>query len=187
MSGNQETVADIVEELRNKTGDMYDCTITTTEDEFHDYADRLEAAAKRDAAIHMMTCEANERLREHLEIALENDKREDGNAAAMRAALEIAHDYFDGSGDTPRTDVAIAIEAALYAPPSERFAQKVKPLRNCDVPLVVDGPADNNADKAWIVFKKHNPDAYFDVSGLLRCIDWLLAPAEERKGEGDEK
>ncbi len=51
------------------------------------YADRIEAAAKRDAAIHAMTCEANERLREHLEIALEDDKRTVGNAAAMREAL----------------------------------------------------------------------------------------------------
>ena len=57
------------------------------------------------------------------------------------------------------------------------------PARNCDLPLVVDGPANNNADKAWLVFKRHNPDAYFDVSGLLRCIDWLFAPATEQKGE----
>lgn len=59
------------------------------------------------------------------------------------------------------------------------------PPRNCDMPLVVDGPADNNADKAWIVFKRHNPDAYFDVSGLLRCIDWLFAPATEKEGGDD--
>ena len=57
--------------------------------------------------------------------------------------------------------------------------------RNCDMPLVVNVSADNNADKAWLVFKHHNPDAYFDVPGLLRCIDWLLAPATERKGESD--
>ena len=61
------------------------------------------------------------------------------------------------------------------------------PARNCDRPLVVDGPADNNADKAWLVFHHRNPDAYFDVSGLLRCIDWLLAPAKEQKGENDEQ
>ena len=66
------------------------------------------------------------------------------------------------------------LQEALSAPP-----------RNCDMPLVVDGPADNNADKAWLVFKRHNPDAYFDVPGLLRCIDWLLATVTELKGGND--
>ena len=64
------------------------------------------------------------------------------------------------------------IDTALSAPP-----------RNCDLPLTVDGPANNNADKAWIVFKRHNPDAYFDVPGLLRCIDWLLATAAAKSAK----
>lgn len=59
--------------------------------------------------------EENYRLRN--EIAM----LKNSNSAAMRAALEIAHDYFD-AGDTPRTDAAIAVEAALSSPP-----------RNCDV------------------------------------------------------
>lgn len=67
-----------------------------------------------------------------------------------------------------------------------RNALSANPIRNCDLPLVVDGPANNNADKAWLVFRRHNPDAYFDVPGLLRCIDWLFAPATEQKG-GDKK
>lgn len=97
-----------------------------------------------------------------------------GNATEMREALLRC----DAIAQLPETrelqsikDMRIIISAALAAPP-----------RNCDMPLVVDGPADNDADKAWIVFKHHNPDAYFDVSGLLRCIDWLFAPATERKG-----
>ena len=48
MAQKRETVADIVAELRNKTGNMYDCTITTDEEEFHSYADRIEAAWKRE-------------------------------------------------------------------------------------------------------------------------------------------
>ena len=40
-----------------------------------------------------------------------------GNAAAMRAALEIAHDYFN-SGGTLRTDAAKAVEAALTDSPT---------------------------------------------------------------------
>lgn len=39
----------------------------------------------------------------------------------LRAAVEIAHEYFDGDGDTPRTDVAVIIASALDTPP-----------RNCD-------------------------------------------------------
>lgn len=97
--------------------------------------------------------------------------RELGNVAAMREALEAALYCLQNrrtcSGYTAE-DTVEKIRAALAAKP-----------RNCDMPLVVDGPADNNADKAWIVFKRHNPDAYFDVPGLLRCIDWLYAPATE--------
>lgn len=105
-----------------------------------------------------------------------------GNMKAMREALEwLHHDIerqaaLDGEMSTDNAVRIGAIREALAAPP-----------RNCDMPLVVDGPADNNADKAWLVFKHHNPNAYFDVSGLLRCIDWLLAPATEQEGENDEQ
>lgn len=100
------------------------------------------------------------------------EKRELGNVAAMREALVKVKELFDGRlMFQPAIRAAHeAVNAALHAKP-----------RNCDMPLVVDGPADNNADKAWIVFKQHNPDAYFDVPGLLRCIDWLFAPATEGK------
>ena len=100
-----------------------------------------------------------------------------GNSAAMREALVKIHDLtnaLDEECGVDPVEIRDLARAALSAP-----------ARNCDLPLVVDGPADNNADKAWLVFKHHNPDAYFDVSGLLRCIDWLLAPAAERKGETD--
>ena len=76
-------------------------------------------------------------------------------------------------------------EAGVDCPWKKIRAALAAPLRNCDMPLVVDGPADNNADKAWLVFKRHHPDAYFDVSGLLRCIDWLLAPATAEEGDDD--
>lgn len=109
-------------------------------------------------------------------------KRERGDAAKLREACIYAlaelehfrkcHDARLHFCDIVHVGNAKhALKTALSAPP-----------RNCDMPLVVDGPADNNADKAWIVFKRHNPDAYFDVSGLLRCIDWLYAPAAEKEG-----
>ena len=109
------------------------------------------------------------------------------NNMAMRETLEMMISLIDKGvictsyANTPEEMEQIEefyrkVKAALSAPP-----------RNCDMPLVVDGPADNNADKAWLVFKRHNPDAYFDAPGLLRCIDWLLAPATEQKGETDAK
>jgi hypothetical protein len=104
-----------------------------------------------------------------------------GNSAAMREALKriVAASIVAKNAPAPEwmlqrmADIFAMATTALAAPP-----------RNCDLPLVVDGPADSNADKAWLVFKHHNPDAYFDAPGLLRCIDWLLAPATEKEGGG---
>ena len=104
-------------------------------------------------------------------------KRECGNTAAMREALEAVLEllwHIQNGLRSPISNQAYAvkrkIKAALAAPP-----------RNCDIQFVVDGPADRDADKAWLVFRRRNPDVYFDVSGLLRCIDWLLAPATEKE------
>lgn len=116
--------------------------------------------------------------------AIMNDvtKHPIGNAAKLREAVVNISRYADCAAMRPNDaqtqeyieQIRKWANAALAAPP-----------RNCDMPLVVDGPADNNTDKAWLVFKKHNPDAYFDVSGLLRCIDWILATATEQKGATD--
>lgn len=101
-----------------------------------------------------------------------------GNMAAMREALELCQRVIHCAivaGILRGDDAYDALDrskAALSSPP-----------RNCDLPLVVDGPANNNADKAWLVFKRYNPDAHFDVSGLLRCIDWLLAPAAAKSSK----
>lgn len=101
-----------------------------------------------------------------------------GNAASLREVVErivksLSGKMVDAPAAMTSHEVAILKQcrAALAAPP-----------RNCDMPFVVDGPADNNADKAWLVFKQHNPDAYFDVPGLLRCIDWLLSTVTNKEG-----
>ena len=76
---------------------------------FDKIADKVDAAAKRDAAIHAMTVEANERLREHLEIAIENDKRTAvGNAPALCEALKAIVAICDGA-DTGGLDERTAI------------------------------------------------------------------------------
>ena len=106
-----------------------------------------------------------------------------GNAAAMREALENVRSYLllqymrlhrentEGGGYYER--ILDVVNSALSAPP-----------RNCDIPLIVDEAADNVADKAWLAFRHCNPNVYFDVSGLLGCIDWLF---DEAKGEANEQ
>lgn len=120
-------------------------------------------------------------------------KREVGNFAALREALIRVLRWLKRMNAEPLNTLAVSELTPSYA--VNRTAKSIiedndyhisqltdalsAPPRNCDRPLVVEGPADNNADKAWLVFKRHHPDAYFDVPGLLRCIDWLLAPARE--------
>ena len=43
-----ESLNDIADEIQHTTGDMYECTITMSEDRFHAYADRIREAAERD-------------------------------------------------------------------------------------------------------------------------------------------
>ena len=110
-------------------------------------------------------------------------KRERGDAAKLREAVAYLFTLIDMRKLVLDCDEAEEISAVQVMLDEYRAALSAPP-RNCDMPLVVDGPADNNADKAWIVFKRHNPDAYFDVPGLLRCIDWLwlLAATPEKEG-----
>jgi hypothetical protein len=43
-----ENLNDIADEIQNMTGDMYEGTITMSEDAFHEYANRIREAAERD-------------------------------------------------------------------------------------------------------------------------------------------
>ena len=173
-----ESLSDIVAQMRGRGEDgRMDRRL------WLDYADRIEAAWKREKAeieANALTVGGIVEAERRLVVVSKTETTTVGNAAAMYEALvKIAHYCDDQNGmDDPYcadghilSDIA---RAALSAP-----------VRNCDVPLVVDGPATNNADKAWNVFKYRNPGVYFDVPGLLRCIEWLLAPAAERKGESD--
>lgn len=156
--------------------------VKTTKAQQLEYLARIEAAWKREKA----EIEADALAVGGIVEAARKREREPvtarhgfGNAAAMREALCAIVMLTMKVGYSIHGDVACGIIA------SKAKHALSSPARNCDLPLVVDGPATNNADKAWLVFKNRNPDAYFDVSGLLRCIDWLLAPAAERKGECD--
>lgn len=166
-----ETIADIVAEMRGMGNyQQY------SGDHARQLADRIEAAAKRDAAIHAMTCEANERLREHLEIALENDKRTVGNAAAMREALVKCADIINNFGLAEAVNTAMEVICDIEGVINAALA---KPPRNCDLPEVAEWQPTGMAKQAWRVFKRSHKDSHLDVYGLLRCINWLLAPAKK--------
>ena len=167
-SGKRETLADVVAWLRDPK--IKNPMRKTWRDVL---ADRIEAAWRREKA----EIEANALAVGGI---VEAARHKPGNAAAMREALREAIGE-TCAGCTRDCDACVNLKSGWM---KKAKAALSAPARNCDLPLVVDGPADNNADKAWFVFKQHNHDAYFDVSGLLLCIDWLFATAAQ-KGEGD--
>ena len=167
-----ETITDVIAWLR-RPREGENAYLTLWRDEI---ADRLEATIKRERA----KIEADALAVGGIVEA--ERKRERGDCAKLREACANIAEY-------ARSAMCHATDAHLLGYLNQiegwsKAALAAQP-RNCDVPLVVDGPADNNADKAWLVFKQHNHDAYFDVPGLLRCIDWLLAPATEKEGGND--
>lgn len=191
MNDNQKTTLDILTEMRKECGDadsryLGKRIIHRMEDtRVMQYCDRLEAALKRDVkyALEHATHHAEAVAKGNCRDCIYNPRGENyegGNPAALRDALKGIADICDGKTEQSPSEERLIIYNLAKAALAE-------PARNCDLPLVVDFPANNNADKAWRVFKQHNPDAYFDVSGLLRCIDWLLASATERKGDSDGK
>ena len=169
----QETIADIIAEARDKYT-VHECNQCSWRKCCSKGFGSEECGKFRESIFLRLGIEDGyfTQLLDRLDAA---HKRERGDCAKLREAAESALIVVRGILDDTLArrnqsvfDCRDKLKSALAAPP-----------RNCDMPLVVDGPADNNADKAWLVFKRHNPDVYFDVSGLLRCIDWLLAPATE--------
>lgn len=177
----QETIADIIAEKRLRAAEM-EKTLGDQHsfvESLKDDADRLEAAWKREKSVIEADALSAGGLVQAMrqKMATAENSSAVGDAAKLREALsDVCYAMFNflktqNGGCEEMANALDKAKAALAAPP-----------RTCDMPLVVDGPADNNADKAWLAFKHHNPDVYFDVPGLLRCIDWLLAPAAEKKG-----
>ena len=128
----------------------------------------VEAVARRDAAIHAMTVEANERLREHLEIAIENDKRTAvGNAAAMREAVVLALSLLDLKEGVPYKTISQKdidfMKAALSAP-----------RRNCDM----FGGDYKMLHTAWFDWTGSPSEQNPDGTAKLTFAEWLLEIAE---------
>lgn len=168
-----ETVADIAAVLRRYV--------------LPSLAERLEAAWKRERAFNAMTEAANERLREHLQIALEGNKKPVGNAAAMREALCDIVMLTMKVGYSIHGDVACGIIA------SKAKHALSAPARNCDR-FKTREEARNYFDN--FVCLRSNGSGAIECKGCpLDSIDnphradcreaWLLAPAAERKGGRD--
>ena len=99
-----------------------------------------------------------------------------GNAAAMREALMEARIVLSSATHHHMTeddakDCLAVIETAISAPP-----------RNCDKQLPAKRVSSDDVEQAWLVFKRRDPNVYFDVPGLLRFIVWLF---DDAQGETD--
>ena len=153
-----------------------------------DLADRLDAAWKRQMSQSWHHREMEELIAKH-EKEVAELKKQTGNAAAMREALEMARDALKSAekyvyGDPPNGgaigwddvwpsewhNALEAVERALSSPARNCDRYKDAPSAYADfiVPWKLDGHLD-------------------DVPTLQDFANWLFAPAAERKGEGDGK
>ena len=152
----RETLADIVAEIR-AYGAQPPPRLMWLE-----IADRIEAAWKRERA----EVEANALAVGGI---VEAARHKPGNAAAMSEALETILDKVNGLDEECGVDpveIRDIARAALAAP-----------ARNCD--RFADAEA---ARQAWLA-DAENWDEF--GSPKLELHEWLLAPAAERKGDGD--
>ena len=172
-----ETIADIAAEIRRVKNPASDTTLVESA-WLDDWAARLEAAWKRERAFNAMTEAANERLREHLQIALEGNKKPVGNAAAMREALANIAEYAKSALCHTEDSHVLGYLAQIE---NHAYAALSAPARNCDL-------FDNwyDAHQEWERLPKDKLGYYVDANGVHECEQaWLLAPAAGRKGDGD--
>ena len=176
---NQETIADIVREMRDigrldeKSTDKIPRSLQALG--LRTYADRIEAAHKRELedAIAATVVDAAKTASEVYEPHIKSEPV--GNVAKMRAALEQIRELLSIGGN-PDTPMCIRYEAA-YQIAKEALSA---PLRNCDKQFTSERVSADDVEQAWLVFRRCDPNVYFDVPGLLMFIVWLFA---EAKGE----
>lgn len=155
-----ESLSDIVAQMRGRGEDG-----RVDRHLWNEYADRIEAAAKRVVVSKTETVTV-------------------GNAAAMREALEYVL-HFDATDETAMEDgLTDAERIAEYADHIEECQKKANaalsaPARNCDLY--------NDVEDSWQDYKQFRrqtgEDVYFDMVHFWPFAKWLLAPAAERKGE----
>lgn len=98
-----------------------------------------------------------------------------GNAAAMREALEKATRMLSAW----RRELPFKAWDEIGETLDKCYAALAAQPRNCDLPEVAEWQPTGMAKQAWRVFKRSHKDSHLDVYGLLRCINWLLAPAKK--------
>lgn len=167
MSDNrQETVEDIVAKMRQRIAvKMSDAWYTQAE--WRNLCDRIEAAIERDRT-----------SRHSIKIPIEVVPELVGNGAATREALvELTDKVLDYLHKgliqlpLPLENAIAKARAALAAPP-----------RNCD--LARDWLQDLYCKfKPPATVRREMPPEWVDA--IMAFCQWLLAPAAERKGEGD--
>ena len=88
-------------------------------------------------------------------------------------AMEIPHNF-----QIERSDI---VDACYDLTKAIKIANAAlsEPPRNCDLPFEVSGVNLGAADKVWRTFRMKRKNAYFDVFGLLDCIEWMLGTATD--------
>lgn len=168
----RETVADIVAVMRHAAELCHDIWLNDPNDNsqsdsiceiLNGYARLIEAAWKRER-------EDLERYAasKMLDGATIVDNR--GNAAALREALAEARKVIKAMGGYWARITLPIIDAALSAP-----------ARNCDKMPDIDNLTMHDLAKSPC----KSTLEYASREELLALVRWLLAPAAERKGEGD--
>ena len=166
MSKKQETIDDILEEMRNKGWEK--CQLGWDENRalFLELAYRIEAAWKRER-VEVRETASTTILKERVPVAV-------GNAAAMREAVVLALSLLDLKDGVPYKTVSqkdIDFMKAALAEPS----------RNCDLY--------NDVEDSWQDYKQFRRQIgeaiYFDMVHFWPFAKWLFATATEHKGEVD--
>lgn len=180
MDEKQESLAGIVEEMRELAADIEAGNAVVGQTVWRNYADRIEAAAKRMEQTYL------DQIRDAInQWGHEKYKAEHasvGNAAAMREALEfikLASDDYETYGNTKAGALDVIYEkacAALAAPP-----------RNCDV-----GTAEEQCDR-FLRFCQSRGCVNCEIGDGNRAkfpsceLVWAQMPYEaNEKGEADD-
>lgn len=187
-SEKRETLADIVAESRTRSREVKEAfggRPEGVENMLDIWADRIEATWKRE----MTEAEANalavgglvEAERQRVVISKKKTTTI-GNAAALRSALEKVRFYLPYFLQYMRLHWEDAEAGGYY----ERILEVVNaalsaPARNCDL----FGGDPKMLNTAWFDWTA-SPSGH-DTNGAAKMTfaGWLLAPAAERKGDGD--
>lgn len=162
----RETLADIVADMR-EAGALMPAAYMR---DLLNYADRIEAALKRERAAFDCECAGIAELAAKEEAA----RHKPGNAAAMREALKkvgnaaawIAESCNDQQTATYMNDMIAIVQTASSAP-----------ARNCDV-----YPKRDDAGEAWnktLDERTRDMVQRYPLTAMDMFIDWLLAYAED--------